>query len=321
MNQDKRAGLGAGLALPAFAKINRSLELLGPRPDRYWEIRTLYQTVSLHDRLRLRLTRAHGKVVVRVPGGGAPAGRANLLYRLLARARRLLTLRQGVEVELEKNIPAGRGLGGGSSDAAAALVGLLRLAGIRLSRAELSRLGGAVGADVPLFFLGGSALGVGRGDEVYALEDTRPMPCVLLCPPTPISTRRAYAWAAAQRSARRLTPRRRPAIITGRRWWPARREFVAGGPDQFWAVGNDFESVIFCRFPELARMKAALLRAGAEEAGLSGSGSTVYALFARRADAERAAAWAGVATVYVVETLPRGRYQRALNLAAVLREG
>lgn len=298
--------LGYWLALPAFAKINRSLELLGPRPDRYWEIRTLYQTVSLHDCLRLRLTRAHGKVVVRVPGGGAPVGPANLVHRLLARARRLLALRHGVEVELEKSIPAGRGLGGGSSDAAVALVGLLRLAGIRLSLAELMRLGRRVGADVPLFFLGGRVLGVGRGDEVYALEDAKPAPCVLLCPPFPLSTRQAYAWARARRSGVRLTPRRRPAIIVGGRWW---------------AVGNDFEPVVFSRFPGLARMKAALLRAGAQEAGLSGSGSTVYALFARRADAERAAAaWADVATVFVVETLPRGRYQRALKLAEVLRE-
>ena len=322
MNQGKRAGLRAGLALPAFAKINRSLELLAPRPDGYWEIRTLYQTVTLHDRLRLRLTRAHGKVVVRVPGGGAPAGRANLIYRLLARARRLLAIRQGVEVELEKNIPAGRGLGGGSSDAAAALVGLLRLAGIRLSLTELSRLGGSVGADVPLFFLGGRALGVGRGDEVYGLEDTRPMACILLCPPTPVSTRRAYAWARAQHSAGRLTPRRRPAIITGGWWWRARSPRRTGGPDELWAVGNDFDPVVFSRFPELARMKAALLRAGAQEAGLSGSGSTVYALFAHRAEAEQAAAaWAGLTTVFVVETLPRGRYLRALKLAEVLREG
>jgi 4-diphosphocytidyl-2-C-methyl-D-erythritol kinase len=293
------------LALPAFAKINRSLELLGPRPDGYWEIRTLYQTVSLHDRLHLRLTRAHGKVVVRVPGGGAPAGPANLVHRLLA-------IRHGVEVELEKTSPAGRGLGGGSSDAAAALVGLLRLAGIRLSRAELMRLGRWVGADVPLFFSGGRALGVGRGDEVHALEDARPAPCVLLCPQFPVATRRAYAWARARRCGVRLTPRHRPAIIAGGRWWP----------DQLWAVGNDFEPVVFSRFPELARMKAALLRAGAQEAGLSGSGSTVYALFARRADAERtAAAWADAATVFVVETLPRGHYQRALKLAEVLREG
>jgi 4-diphosphocytidyl-2-C-methyl-D-erythritol kinase len=298
------------LALPAFAKINRSLELLGRRSDSYWEIRTLYQTVSLHDRLRLRLVPALPKVVVRVPGGGAPAGRANVVYRLLTQARRTLAIRPGVEVELEKNIPAGRGLGGGSSNAAAALVGLLRLAGIRLSLPQLMRLGGRVGADVPLFFLGGRVLGVGRGDEVYALEDAEPAHCVLLCPPRPISTRLAYTWAA-RAGWPRLTPRRRPAIMNSGRW----------SSEQLWSVGNDFEPVVFSRFPELARMKAALLQAGAREAGLSGSGSTVYALFTRRAAAQRAAArWAHAATVFVVETLPRGRYQCGLQLAQVLRE-
>jgi len=125
MNRPRGAGFGTGLTLPAFAKINLSLELVGPRADGYWEIRTVYQTVALHDRLRMRLTRAGGGIDVRVPGGGAPAGRGNLVHRILARARRALGVRRGIKVELEKNIPAGRGLGGGSSDAAAAVIGLL----------------------------------------------------------------------------------------------------------------------------------------------------------------------------------------------------
>lgn len=306
------SGAEGWLALPAFAKINLNLELLGRRSDGYWEIRTLLQTVTLHDRVRLRLTRDR-RLVVRVPGGGAPPGRANLVYGLLARACRALDIRHGVEVELEKNIPAGRGLGGGSSDAAAALVGLLRLTRTRLSLAELARLGGSVGADVPFFFLGGRALGVGRGEEVYGLDDHEPFHCLLLCPPHPIATRAAYTWASAARSrAAGLTPARRAAIIAGSQ----------GALDAPWNTGNDFEPIVFSRFPELARMKAALLRAGAQPAGLSGSGSTVYALFSRRAAAERAAAdWARAATVFAVETLPRARYQRALGLTQVVQEG
>jgi 4-diphosphocytidyl-2-C-methyl-D-erythritol kinase len=295
------------LALPAFAKINLSLELLGRRRDGYTEIRTVYQTVTLHDRLRLRLTRT-GKVEVRVPGGGAPSGRGNLVYRLLTQARRELGLRRGVEVELEKNIPVARGLGGGSSDAAAALLGLLRLVRVRLSWEELCGLGRRVGADVPLFFCGGRALGVGRGDEVYPLADRQPTFCVLLCPPQAIPTALAYRWAARARAP--LTLSRRRAIMTGRR-------VAANEP---WAAGNDFEPVVFSRFPELGRMKAALLGAGALEAGLSGSGSTLYGLFAQRAAARRAAArWARAASVVVAETLPRERYRRALRLTDVLR--
>ncbi|MGH9789280.1 MAG: 4-(cytidine 5'-diphospho)-2-C-methyl-D-erythritol kinase [Candidatus Acidiferrales bacterium] len=283
------------LALPAFAKINLSLELVGPRPDGYWEIRTVYQTVGLHDRLRMRLTRT-GEVEVRVPGGGAPAGRNNLVHRMLSRACTRLGLRRGVEVELEKNIPAGRGLGGGASDAAAALMGLLRLTRQRLPAAELFRLGAAVGSDVPFFFVGGRALGVGRGEEVHPLDDGRPGWLVLLCPPFEVSTRAAYLWA-------RLTPRRRAGKILDSR----------PSGDRLWG-GNDFESVIFPRFPELARIKAALLAAGAQQAGLSGSGSTVYGWFDRRATAVAAAArGASAAAVFVVAALPRPAYARALG--------
>ncbi|HXE74839.1 MAG TPA: 4-(cytidine 5'-diphospho)-2-C-methyl-D-erythritol kinase [Candidatus Xenobia bacterium] len=285
------------LSLPAFAKINLSLELLGRRADGYWEIRTVYQTVSLHDRLHLRLTR-RGGVEIRVPHGGAPSGRANLAAKILERARRQLGLKQGIEVEIEKNIPMARGLGGGSSDAAAALVGLLRLAREQLPEEALRRLAAAAGSDVPFFLLGGRALGVGRGEEVYPLDDLPARYCVLLCPPWPISTRAAYNWA------RQLTPPRRAAKIMG-----------AGSlQDGLWSSGNDFEPVVFPRFPDLARMKAALLRAGAEQAGLSGSGSTVYGLFADRASAEAAAArWAGAAAAFVAVTLPRSAYRRSLG--------
>ncbi len=296
------------LALPAFAKINLGLELLGRRSDGYWEIRTLYQTVALHDYLRLRLSRGRS-LTVRVPGGGAPAGRSNLIYRLLARARGLLGLRRGVEVELEKDIPAGHGLGGGSSDAAAALIGLLRLTRIRLPFRDLVRLGAQVGADVPFFFYGGRALGVGRGDEVHALEDAEGGVVVLACPPLVIATSQAYRWAA--RPARRLTSGKPAAIIL-------RRPLLANA---LWAAGNDFEPVVFARFPELARIKRALFRAGAWQAGLSGSGSTVYGLFTRRAAARRAAAvCSGAGAVYVVDTLERGAYRRATGLAAVVEE-
>ena len=301
------ADFGAGLTLPAFAKINLTLELLGCRADGYTELRTIYQTVTLHDRLRIRLARSGAGIVVRVPGGGAPAGRSNLVYAALARAGRALGLRRGIEVELEKNIPPASGLGGGSSDAAAAVVGLLRLTGERLPAGELARLGAEIGADVPYFFLGGRALGVARGDEIYPLDDGEAEWVVLVTPAIAISTREAYRWAAA-----RLTLSRRPAII------PARRL----PPDALWTAGNDFEAVAFPRFPELARIKRALLRAGAQRAGLSGSGSTVFGLFARRAAAERAAAlWARRAAVFLGETLPRARYRRALGLDAVLPDG
>lgn len=298
------------LELPAFAKINLGLELLGRRPDGYWEIATIFQTVGLSDRLRLRLRRStdlHLRVIgsVRHPeASGLPAERHNLLWRALALARRRFGIRHGVEVELEKNIPIARGLGGGSSDAASALVGLLRLARRQVEPAELARLGSRLGSDVPFFFLGGRALGVGRGDEVYPVDDLPTTYCVLVCPERQIPTRQAYTWAKTSA----LTPRSRAAIIRGSFSPPA------------WGMGNGFESVIFPRFPELARIKGRLAAAGTQVTALSGSGSTVFGLFRKRAAALRAlGGFAGGEACFLTETVSRARYARALGLWGVVQ--
>lgn len=292
------------LVLPAFAKINLSLELLGRRADGYWEIRTVYQTISLQDRLRLRLTR-RGGVSLRVRGGGAPAGQANLVYKALTRTARLVGWRGGVEAELEKGIPAARGLGGGSSDAAVAIIGLLRLTRTKLDAAELYRLGRSLGADVPFFFAGGRALGVGRGDEVHPVPDGRRQWCLLVCPPQEVSTPAAYRWAGSARAGR-LTPRGGADNIASLRRLHTLR----------WSAGNDFERVVFARFPELKRIRALLQSQGASQAALSGSGSALFALFDWRIPAQRAArrvATAGAA--YLVETIPGDTYRRKLGLS------
>ena len=294
------------LELPAFAKINLGLELLGRRPDGYWEIATIFQTVGLSDRLRLRLRRSTDLqlgFIGRVPPA-LPAERRNLLWRALALARRRFGIRHGVEVELEKNIPIARGLGGGSSNAASALVGLLRLARRQVEPAELARVGSRLGSDVPFFFLGGRALGVGRGDEVYPVDDLPTTYCVLVCPERQIPTRQAYAWAKTSV----LTPRSRPAIIRGSFSPPA------------WGMGNGFESVIFPRFPELARIKRRLAAAGAQVTALSGSGSTVFGLFRKRAAALRAlGGFAAGEACFLTETVSRARYARALGLWGVVQ--
>ncbi|MFQ5816971.1 MAG: 4-(cytidine 5'-diphospho)-2-C-methyl-D-erythritol kinase [Terriglobia bacterium] len=294
------------LRLPAFAKINLGLELLGRRSDGYWEIATFYQTVGLCDRLRLRLRRA-ADIRLRVEPAALPADSRNLVWRALALARRRFGIRQGVEVELKKNIPVARGLGGGSSDAAAALIGLLRLVRRQVELTELARLGARLGADAPFFFLGGRALGVGRGDEVYALDDLPKTYCLLVCPAQAIPTRRAYAWVP---SVSGLTLRRRASILCGSSRMP-------GCP---WGMGNDFEAVVFPRFPELARIKRQLAAGGAQVTALSGSGSTVFGLFRQRAAVlqARRRCPAG-ATVLLTETLSRARYARALGFWGVVQ--
>lgn len=287
------------LRLPAFAKINLGLELIGRPPRRgYWEIVTLYQTIGLYDRLRLRLRRSPG-IRLRVHPHALPADSRNLVWRVLALARRRFGIRRGIEVELEKRIPVARGLGGGSSDAAAALVGLLRLVRRRVEPAELARLGARLGADVPFFFVGGRALGVGRGDEVYPLDDLPKTYCLLVCPARAIPTRRAYAWAA-------------------------RRRGFSSPPGGLWGMGNDFEPIVAPHFPEVGRIKRSMAAAGAQVAALSGSGSTVFGLFRQRAPAvgrlqTRQARLAGAA-VFLTETLPRARYAQALGLWRVVQE-
>ena len=159
--------------IPAYAKINLRLDILGKRTDGFHELRTIFQTISLHDELRLRTSTPTG-ISLKIQGNESLLKEPlqnNLVYRAVDVLRRELKIRAGVEIELKKTIPAGRGLGGGSSDAAAALLGYLRLAGRKLPTARLMEIAASLGADVPFFLLGGRALGVSRGDEMYPLQD------------------------------------------------------------------------------------------------------------------------------------------------------
>ena len=162
------------IKLRSYAKVNLGLHILGKREDGYHEIRTVLQTIGLHDRLEIRLTRGQG-VSLQCNWDELNSG-DNLVVRALEAVCRQAGLERGLEARLEKRIPMGAGLGGGSSNAAAAVMGLDRLLGLRMSRRDWFEIGGALGSDVPFFFVGGRALGVGRGSEVYPLEDAAPLP-------------------------------------------------------------------------------------------------------------------------------------------------
>ena len=188
------------IRIPAYAKVNLRLEVLGKRADGYHELRTIFQTVSLHDTLRLKHSRQPG-ISLGVRGNATLSGEPvekNLVYRAVDSLRRELKVRSGVEIVLEKKIPAGRGLGGGSSDAAAALLGYLRLTGKRMDTARLLAIAASLGADVPFFLFGGCALGVGKGEEIYPLPDLPKTSYLIISPkeihvPTPD----AYRWLHA----------------------------------------------------------------------------------------------------------------------------
>ena len=285
--------------LPAFAKINLCLHILGKRPDGYHELRTIFQTISLHDTLELERTRQPG-ISIETHDPSLPRGRENLVWRAVDMLRRELGLRIGVHVRLTKRIPIGRGLGGGSSDAAAALIGLLHLSGKKAPLAKLIEIAASLGADVPFFLFGGRALAVSRGDEIYPLPDDRRRPVVVVSPrDIAVSTREAYRWASLQ-----LTKRAAPHKL-----W----SFCALCWGPLGSVSNDFEAAVFSRYPRLGRIRRGLLQRGAAEAALAGSGSAVFGVFQNPAQARRAALGFPKDQVFVVETLTRAEYRKGLR--------
>ncbi len=289
--------------IPAFAKINLRLDILGKRADGFHELRTIFQTISLHDELRLRASRSGG-IALSIEGNqplAAEPAEKNLVYRAVDALRRELKMRGGVEINLKKTIPAGRGLGGGSSDAAAALLGYLRLTKKKLAAARLLEIAASLGADVPFFLLGGRALGVNKGDEIYPLPDIAKQHVLVVSPkeihvPTPD----AYRWLKAK-----------PVGLTKSGGNPKLWEFCAlSWSAQGNGLSNDFEGPVFRRHPRLDQIKRELLQRGAAEASLAGSGSAVFGVFPSPAMARRAAVGFPHDQTFVCETVSRDRYAR-----------
>jgi 4-diphosphocytidyl-2-C-methyl-D-erythritol kinase len=292
--------------IPAFAKINLRLDVLGKRADGFHELRTIFQSVSLHDELRLRATK-RGGISVAIKGNETLSREPvekNLVYRAVEALQRELNLETGVEIELKKAIPAGRGLGGGSSDAAAALLGYLRLARAPLASSRLLQMAASLGADVPFFLLGGRALGVSRGDEIYPLPDGPGLSVLIVSPgDIHVPTADAYRWLNAQ-----------PLTLTKSAADSRLFEFCA----LCWSprgsgLSNDFEAAVFERHPRLEQIKRALLQKGAAEALLAGSGSAVFGVFPSPAKARRAAVGFPDDQTFVCETLSRDRYVRRMK--------
>ena len=297
--------------IPAYAKVNLRLEVLGKRADGYHELRTIFQTVSLHDTLQLQDSRK-SVISLRVRGNAVLSEEPiekNLVYRAVDGLRRELKVRSGVEITLDKKIPAGRGLGGGSSDAAAALLGYLRLTGKRIDPVRLLAIAAGLGADVPFFLFGGCALGVGKGEEIYPLPDLAPSTYLIVSPNSiHVPTPDAYRWlhapelASLTKSAAAHKLYRFCALC----WSP--REA---------SLSNDFEAAVFRRHARLGQIKRALLRKGASEALLAGSGSAVFGVFPSPAKARRAAVGFPNDQVFVCESISRSKFARSMKNAIV----
>ncbi|HXY42506.1 MAG TPA: 4-(cytidine 5'-diphospho)-2-C-methyl-D-erythritol kinase, partial [Vicinamibacteria bacterium] len=269
----RRPELGAkrdSLTLRSYAKINLGLEVLALRDDGYHELRTLFQTVDLHDDVVLRP--AQGGIRVACDHPMVPNDEGNLAARAALLLRRYARVERGVEIEIRKRIPVGGGLGGGSSNAAAVLVGLDRLYGLGLGAAGLHGLARRLGADVPYFLLGGTALGLGRGDEVYPLRRQLRAHVVLVDPGIHVSTARVFARLDAG-----LTPRENSNSI----FFFVSRELEETGA--FRLLVNDLEAAALDEAPALreqaGRIRTVLGGAGARLTALSGSGACWFGLF------------------------------------------
>jgi 4-diphosphocytidyl-2-C-methyl-D-erythritol kinase len=289
------------ITIRAHAKINLDLRVLGPRLDGYHELRTVYQTIALHD--VIECVPREGPLAIDCDAAGVPLDGSNLAWRAaeaLWRALRRPTPVRDVLIRLQKHIPLQAGLGGGSADAAATLMALSRLWKVPLRPAQLTDVAATLGADVPFFLAGGTALGLGRGDEVYPLADLPRHWIVLLVPGFGVSTADAYNWYDSERDLSRGGGAREPQHVPGP--WPSRAAQMI----------NDLEAPIARHHPEIDHMRTALRRAGALAAAMSGSGSAVFGLFQKRGDALAAvdglsgSGW----RVLLTESLDRGEYAR-----------
>lgn len=302
------------IAVRAHAKINLGLKVQGRREDGYHEIRSTLQAIDLHDDLRLE--EAEG-LTLRVEGDfQLPTDSSNLVMRA-AEALHAAYGGRGARILLTKRIPPGSGLGGGSSDAAATLMGLDRLWGIGAGAEKLFGVARTLGSDVPFFLYGGACLALGRGDDLFPLPDLPEWQVLVVWPGVSLSTREVYAQLPAS-----LTRDRNLSSMRGFNPVPAARApgeqgaipgfSPAEGGSQAEApqVDNDLEETSFARVPQLSSIKRRLLAAGAVAAAMSGSGSAVYGLFPRDEELEpiRMAMEREATRVFVCRTLSREAY-------------
>jgi 4-diphosphocytidyl-2-C-methyl-D-erythritol kinase len=282
----------------AFAKINRSLRVLGTRGDGYHELRTIFQSIALHDTLTIRATR--GSFTLTCDDPACPVDGTNLIARAAVAMWQAAGRRGapgGVAIDLKKRIPMQAGLGGGSSDAAAALRALAKR--WRVADEKVRAAAAALGADVPYFFEGGAVLGLERGDLLFPLVDPPPAWVVLVLPDFGVSTKDAFGWFDERSDP--STGLKAGTRVGADPRGPRSREMV-----------NDLEGAVVARHPEIGRIISALGRARASQAAMSGTGSAVFGLFSSHSAAIQAGKQLASAghRVVATRTLGRNTYQR-----------
>jgi 4-diphosphocytidyl-2-C-methyl-D-erythritol kinase len=267
----------------APAKVNLTLELLGKRPDGYHEIRTVMQAVDLQDELRLSL-REDGEVHLECDAEGVPSGEENLVVRAARLMQDELGESRGVDLRLEKRIPAGAGLGGGSSDCAATLRALNALWGGGLAEEKLKELAGRLGSDVAFFIRGGAALCTGRGEKVQQVDVRRPVHYAIIMPGFHVSTPRVYGQVASPLTTAENALKN---VLRGLSEGNCR---LIGG-----SLFNALERPACEVDSRLAEVRKELAKLPEEKQGsgflLSGSGSSFFSIYPGRREARAAACY------------------------------
>lgn len=292
-------------SLPSFAKINLHLRVLGRRPDGYHDLLTVFQTVSLHDTLKFE---ENDDLVLECDIPTLAVGDENIIVRAAHALQKHTGTKKGARMGLRKKIPSPGGLGGGSSNAAAALIGLSRLWSVHPGSSALRDIAAGLGADVPFFLHGGTVLGKGKGDELSRVRDFRAEHILIVTPPIDVSTAEAYETLDSQG----LTSNRSNLTLNVCRNDAAVIDLTST------SFENDFENVIFDGYPEIARVKSRLFNLGARQALMCGSGASVFGIFEKE-ETRQAAIKALDNEVnwrkFAVATISRDEYRDALRIA------
>ncbi|HMF75502.1 MAG TPA: 4-(cytidine 5'-diphospho)-2-C-methyl-D-erythritol kinase [Bryobacteraceae bacterium] len=306
------------VTVPSFAKLNLDLRVLHKRPDGFHELRTVFQTISLKDNLTIDFDFAKRTQIDLLSS-------IDIADNLVVRSAKLILeqikVKAWVRFVLDKQIPMGAGLGGGSSNAAAVLLALPALAGKRISLVDQVRSAETLGSDVPFFLHGGTALGLGRGTELYPLPDQPAHHVVVVSTGVHVSTGEAYR-SLERDVTNALTSRGDSPILREFQtvaWALEPRPLARASLEQL-PLENDFEKAVFKVHPELAAVARKLRRLGAKPAMMTGSGSAIFGVFASAAESRIAARHFPAARTFPVRFVNRrqyrGRWLRALGPAA-----
>jgi 4-diphosphocytidyl-2-C-methyl-D-erythritol kinase len=266
------------IQLKARAKINLGLDVTGCREDGYHEVRMIMQSIRLYDRLRIQKTDRQADIRIQTNLPYLPVNENNLVYKAAKLMYDNFSIQGGVDIELEKFIPVAAGMAGGSSDAAAVMVGMNRLFDLSASRKKLMELGVQIGADVPFCIMRGTVLAEGIGEILTPLADAPKMNVLIAKPPISVSTKLVYEHL-------RLDETTEHPDIDGIRE-AIERQDVRGIADR---LGNVLENVTIKEYPVIARIKETMRENGAWNALMSGSGPTVFGIFPDTDSAQKCA--------------------------------